>query len=488
MSTAELIQVLILGTLALGSAVALTVGFAGGLHFEPLIRKLSSAWLPTILLFALGASTLISGRNASLYGVTSNLVTEGASGYSGWVLRLSTAFTVGMSALMVASALLGKKVPKNAARPLFLAFSLYFFATYVVSGIFGTEFSISHKTFYPFLVVFALYVTSEYDEALFLRLMRDGLLVFLVVGLCMIPIRADLVMQKNYQGFIPGLSSRYWGLASHANNIGPLAVFFMLVTYWVPYRKWFFALPAIGVAVLTLVLAQSKTALVSAVIVAGVFVVRLWFNAIFGRGNKRNSGVLALAALLVITALVLVIFVADIYTRPLENLLLKIQGRGTFLTGRENIWSITIAQWHANPLFGYGPSLWGEEFTARYGYLGIASNAHNQFFDVLGSSGIFGVAAFVVYVLVLCQYAIRLAGPSKWISIAMLLFIAIRCVSEVPLKTMNITTSDFIMHAVLLGLFMRAAVRNEKSTQQTTPPLPARAAHGNTAAHPAALA
>ena len=172
MSSADIFQSLMLGAIALGGALVLVLGFAGGLHFEPAIRKLASAWLASILLFALGASTLVSGRNASLYGIGDNLMALSVSGYSEWVLRLSTAVAVGFSSLIVASALLGKQTPQDAARPLFLAFSLYFFATYVFSGLFGTVFSISYKTFYPFLVVFALYITSDYEEELLLRLVR----------------------------------------------------------------------------------------------------------------------------------------------------------------------------------------------------------------------------------------------------------------------------------------------------------------------------
>jgi len=463
MSIAEIIQGIIFGTLVFCFALAIVLGFFGGIHFEPQIRKLCSAWLPLILLIALGLSTLFSGRNASLYGIANSLFVGGVSKYSDWILRIATAFVVFTSLLMVVSTFLSGRFPKNAARPLFLTFALYFFAVFVVNGIFGTEFSISHKTFYPFFVVFALYVTSEYDEILFLRLIRDGLLVFLVVGILLIIINYDLVMQKGYHGLIPGLQSRFWGLASHANNIGPLAVFFLLITYWVPYRKLFVTVFAICVAFLTLVLSQSKTALISAFLVAIVFIFKFWFDAIFGRDKRRTVGVLAVSVFLLLVLFVLITFVADIYTRPLEYFLAKLQGRGTLLTGRENIWSITIAQWESSPLFGYGPSLWGDDFTTRYGYAGIASNAHNQFFDVLGSAGIFGLIAFMIYVWMLCQYAIRLAGDSKWISIALLIFIASRCVSEVPLKMMNITTSDFIMHAVLIGLFMRATVRQENN-------------------------
>lgn len=469
MSSAELIQYLILGTIAICTSIALIMGFAGGLLIEPYIRKVASALLPTLLLFALGISTLFSGRNTALYGVSGEMMSRDASGLESWILRIATAATVGISVMIVAAASLSKTSRKNAARPLFLYFCLYFFASYVVSGIFGTVPTMSYKTFYPFIVVFALYVTSDYNEELLLQLARDGLLLMLFVGLCLIPLKPELVMQKTYQGIIPGLSGRFWGLASHANNTGPLAVFNFLLICWLPYKNRLFTFISIALCVITLVLAQSKTAFISAILVVSVFVYRVWFEAIFGKNVNPAASFLAIALTMLLAIFVLITFVADIYSQSFDQLISMIQGRGTLLTGRENIWSITMAEWQKNPLFGYGPNLWGEEFSARFGYLGVASNAHNQIFDTLGAAGVLGVITLAIYIFVLVWYAIQLAGISKWVSIALIVFIGTRCFSEVPLKTMNITTSDFIMQAIVIGLFMRVAQRREKGMMQTTP-------------------
>jgi O-antigen ligase len=362
-------------------------------------------------------------------------------------------------------ALVNKTRTAVAARPLFLAYSLYFFAAFVANGFLGTEFSISYKTFYPYIVICALYVTSDYDEAMLLRLVRDGLLVFLIAGLLLIPVQPDLVMQKGYSGFVPGLSTRYWGLASHANNVGPLAVFFFLIVCWYPYKKWPVTMLAVTVAVVTLVLAQSKTAIAAAGLVGGLLAARIWINAVFNNAHGRVGSVYALGATMLAAALGLLLVVTGRYQKPFEALLAQIEGRSGFLTGRDRIWTITLAEWQKNPLFGYGPDLWGTEFSNRFGFLGIASNAHNQFFDTLGSAGIFGVVSLAVYAAILLTYAVRLAASTQWISVALLLFFAARCLTEVPLKTINITTSDFFMHAVVLALFMRAAVRLERQSR-----------------------
>lgn len=459
MSTAEIIQLLVISVIATGGSIFLVIGVAGGVHVEPYIRRQASALLPALLLFGFAASTLISGRNTSLYGLAGNILEESGSGRGVWILRIATAMAVGISSLVVVSGFLRRADQRNPARPLFLAFSIYFVFSYVVSGLFGTEPTISHKTFYPFLVIFGLYLTSEQGEDLLLRLVRDGLLLVLITGLCLIPVMPDLVLQKGYVGFIPGFSYRYWGLASHANNIGPLAIFFFLVLCWLPYKSRALMMFAIAVAGITLIISQSKTSFISATLISAIFIVRWLWQAIFRNRFGRGVSVVVIGFGMVVVLLVLVAFVADLYSHLLEMLLNKIQGRGTLLTGREFIWSITMAEWERNPIFGYGPGLWGAEFSTRFGYFGIASNAHNQFIDTLGSAGILGATGLIIYVAVFVRYALLLAGQSNWLSIALLVFILTRCISEVPLKTLNITTSDFFMHAVVIGLFMRSGWR-----------------------------
>lgn len=463
MSSGELIYTVLFVTAALGGAVAIVAGLVFGVHFEPRVRRIASSWLPVLLLFGFAASTLVSGRNASLYGLGGAFGDIGP-GRGVWILRISTALAVGGSLLLVAAAVLRRASTQAAAKPLFFAFLGYFFFAYVFSGLLGTELAISHKTFYPLAVVCALYFTCDQNYEDLIRKVRDSLLLFLLVGLALIPVMPDLVLQKGYSGFVPGLTFRYWGLASHANNIGPLAIAFFLLMWWHPYRLRALTALAVAVSSVTLLLAQSKTAFVAAIFVVMFFAVRWWFLAVFHNKSGRTGSAIAIGfGMLLITA-VLVAAVADVYSYPLEYLLGKIQGQGTMFTGREQIWSITVAEWERNPLFGYGPDLWGDAFSARYGYLGVASNAHNQLFDTLGAAGVFGVISLAIYLAMLCYYAVLLVGPSKGASVALVAFLLIRCITEVPLKTINITTSDFFMQALILGIFMRAAMANADVT------------------------
>jgi exopolysaccharide production protein ExoQ len=464
MAISDFIQYGLPITLVLLFAIAFTLGVAGAVHTEPHLRAIGSAILPTLLLAGFTLSILVSGRNATLYGTIANLLEEPSSQASSWVLRLATAAAVGGSIIIILAAQMRKSASNSAIRPLFLAFCGYFFAAYVASGLFGTVFAISHKTFYPFVIVCALYLTRHENAAALIRPARDALHVFLLLGLLLIPIAPDLVRQAHFSGLIPVIPFRYWGLTSHANNVGPLAVFFLLLVYWVPYGSRWLNIAAVGIAFVTIVLSQSKTAYVVSAAVAGVFVLRFIVLSVMKRRFGTVGAMVSISLVMGILAAALLIVITGAYEKPLDYIVGKLLVRNSFLTGREVIWSITIGEWERSPLFGYGPEIWGDAFSAKYGYLGVASNAHNQLLDTLGASGYLGITFFIIYFATLWRYALLLAPSSKWVSVALLTFMTLRCITEVPFKTINVTTSDFFMHTVLLGVFMRAAtaVRLEK--------------------------
>lgn len=155
MSADQFIYVGLFAALALVAAAIVVFSLAAGVQIEPYIRRVFSAILPLVLLSAFALSTLVSGRNASLYGMAGNLAEEATSSASIWILRLCTLATVGFSAIVVASAILSKRPMPKESRGLFLAFCTYYLCAYVISGLLGTVPDISHKTLYPLLIVSA---------------------------------------------------------------------------------------------------------------------------------------------------------------------------------------------------------------------------------------------------------------------------------------------------------------------------------------------
>lgn len=471
MNSGELFALGFYGPIVFGFAIAVVLGFGAVLHFENVWRPALTCRLPILLLFAFAAATAVSGRNASLYGLGVDLISTAPSAAPTWVLRICTLTVVALSLVVIFGSFLRPSRITGPSRTLWLAFLGYYLSTHVVNGLLGTEFSISYKLLYPVVLIWALYVTSNEDTTRLLHAARDALLVFLVAGLLLLPFAPDLVAQSNYKGFFPYLSIRFWGLSSHANNLGPLALFFLILLRWKPYRFSSLNFLALAVAGSCLVLAQSKTALVTAAAVALVFMVRSLVLALRGAVRDRGARRSAFLAALVLAALPLLLLglsILSLHFGMVEGLERRLQGNSSLLTGREYIWQSTLNEWRQNWWFGYGPELWSDVYAARRGLFGIASNAHNQFIDTLGSAGIFGILGLLVYLGVLSTQAFRLSSVTKGASLAFLVLILLRGVTEVPLEAGNIATSDFFMQAVIVGLFMRAGTAKSKVSDGST--------------------
>lgn len=452
--------------LSMGAAIGVIVAGAVGLHFEKRFGKMAGTLLPALLLGAIGLAALFSGRNVSYYGFASILAADAASaGESYWVLRLATALAVGVSGVIIASRLFSRVGTAPVDPTLFYAFLAYFISTYIVSGFFGTEPTLTHSALYPIVVVTAIFLVSGREPDVLARYSRNAFLVFIVLSLVLLVLYPQLVRQDGYKGVLPGIDFRFWGLASHANNMGPVSLFFLLLLRLLPYRsRWATAVAAV-LAVVAMLLAQSKTTWIAAACVALAFVIRAAYRILTTKdrpGEGNPAKVLTGGAVVVMIAVLLTVLVSNVSSISVMSAWFPMDESGGFLTGRDRIWDITLRHWRDNPLFGYGPELWSFEFSRKWGYLGIASNAHNQIIDVLGASGVFGLVFFLGYFFLLLRYALVLAPSTRGVSIAFVVFLTVRGVSEVPLKLANITTTDFVMHAIALGVFMELANRRKR--------------------------
>ena len=78
-----------------------------------------------------------------------------------------------------------------------------------------------------------------------------------------------------------------------------------------------------------------------------------------------------------------------------------------------------------------------------------ATNAHNQFMETLARSGVVGATALVLYAAVLLALSLRAAKATGGLSIALLIAVALRSMSEVPLLMFGYGT-EFFTHLLLL--------------------------------------
>jgi O-antigen ligase len=111
-----------------------------------------------------------------------------------------------------------------------------------------------------------------------------------------------------------------------------------------------------------------------------------------------------------------------------------------------------------NPLFGFGPSAWGDDFRANHG-MSFAFHAHNQVLHTLSVSGVVGFAGLTFYFIALSIRAFSLRHQTSGVSVAMVLgLIYPRMLTEVPLNVDVILSDNLLVHLAVF-YFLCAAAR-----------------------------
>ncbi len=265
---------------------------------------------------------------------------------------------------------------------------------------------------------------------------------------------------------IPGFNFRLHGIFSHSNSLGMAALVYLVLdmadeTRATVYRKlgWF-------ISMCVLIATQSKTAWVGALLAYTIF-------SIYKILVQKSSRVGQSAMPLVIGGFVLVgmggfvLLFGNSVGNWFGGLDAETYNSLTSLTGRTNIWNITIRSWLENPIFGYGPGLWDIEYRLKYApqYLDIVGMAHNQFFQTLGESGILGVIGLVIYMITLLKVGLQYFSATRGVSLALVVIFLTRSISETPFRNLALDMmffAHFILFVLLLS--MSATAHNKNST------------------------
>jgi O-antigen ligase len=339
-----------------------------------------------------------------------------------------------------------------------LAFIVFWLSTVASPALFGANPKLSHDYAYALVIGLAAATASALERDQSLRAVRDAVLVFMTLGFLMIPFKASQVMDLSYtQGWLPGLP-RLAGLAPHAVSLGLLAQLGLLCLLARPYeRRWLNRL-AWTIGLLTLFMAQSKTAWLAFLLCTGVMLwVRhgpAWWRRMVNP-MQPGPGQLTLAALMLgVMALAGVLMFGDVSVR-LDRFINTPEGAQlTSLTGRDRIWAIAWEEWARNPVFGHGPGIWDESFRASIG-MSNATHAHNQFMDTLSRAGTVGAVGLGFYASVLLWLSLRFARTTQGLSLGLFLALLLRSISEVPLLMFGYSP-DLIIHVLLLMVLASA--------------------------------
>jgi len=423
------------GALVLSLAAVLALGTA--MEFENRWRVLMVPALYFLILVNNCLAPLLSGRDVLS---PDGLARPGAAGK--WFTRMIIVATLTICAARMVAAGFSHENRGMRGGVLLTGFGIYFLTAIVLTSALGTHPEFKHDQYYvPFLFA-AVYASRAQDPELALGFAKVGLFGFLLASCLVSLVAPQLTIEPNYHSWIPGVNFRFWGLETHANSMGPLALVYLLIALHQPFeRRWLQRLGLfLGVAVL--LLAQSKTTWTAAMItVPLLLIVRngAWGAAAFSLLSL--GGVIGIA-LLVLPALGV----------SLEALSETQQGyEASRFTGRDVIWSLALQEWMRNPLFGYGISMWDDAYRMRIG-MDHAVSAHNQFLQTLSVAGTIGLLGLLVYLGTLARYAIRAARPSQGLSIALLILVLLRCVTETPLQLESFLSGAFVTHLLLFHL------------------------------------
>lgn len=453
----------ILGLIAFTAAV---VGILGLFIVSRGVARFGTRGLINVIFWVivLAVTARITGSAREYLQEVSVTLTEyaGVMPWVIWFLRLSSVALVGVATMAILMSW-GRRHQLRGGTLLITGLLAVFLASFA-SSVFGTKPEFIHQTLYTLLVMLALILAPPIEPER-VAVYAKRVLAFIIYGSLILAV-ADPThyVQTGYSGIIPGFNIRLHGLAQHANALGPLALLYLVLAYWVPGKRPWHLLGNLA-ALAVLILAQSKTAWVSGIF---IFLILLAFRLAEQAGKELKSAqigwVTALGGGLFLAMLAssLAFFVT---ANPLDTLsrLLTADSELTTLTGRTGIWEITLETWRRSPWFGYGPALWDLEFRITHHSALAAWHAHNQFIQSLGERGLFGLAAMLLYVGAMLGYGIRYARETRGASLALVLLMLIRAITEIPFKISVLLDVSFLVHLVVFTILIMLARRGAAS-------------------------
>ncbi|GJJ04891.1 hypothetical protein RugamoR64_54290 [Duganella rhizosphaerae] len=469
-------DLIIFGAVALLAAFALILGAAFVLHLG---HKHEQGLLPYIfypVLLSIGIGALLSGRN--LFFFDEMMLAAPASKHAAvaWASRVAT-----LMLLLVPFERIGHHLLAGRRRPAVPMALLFGFLAFFVTNIVTSAFLSAHHSLVKDYFMFAgagvaalLMSRSEAESAL--RVFRNGVLVFMLIGAMVAPVRPELVMSHNYFGILPGVHIRYAGLSSHANSLGPLSVTFLLCLWRSPYANRLLSWFAWGLGLATLLLTQSKSSYISFLLGMACLMYFQGEQSLVRRLLDHRRPHLPVALILGALGVLAVVCLAFMFG-GMGDRITRFFGSSAgaelvSLTGRDEVWRIALQEWRRSPVFGYGLTIFDDAY--RYQIrIPYAYHAHSQFYQSLASAGLVGFFGLIVYLATLLWFAVRTVRASEGLSLALFLMLLSRSVSEVPMSLIGFGTEQMmqlLLLMVLAGYMRRPAAAAAAGTPAVVVP------------------
>jgi exopolysaccharide production protein ExoQ len=315
----------------------------------------------------------------------------------------------------------------------------------IVSSLVSENGGFSYKLFFFPLFIIAAYLSPRFNPIQKIEKILPILLLFLYSSLFAMLINANWAWSSYTDSWI-GLPIRLYGTSSHPNGLAGIAlVCIILSRLQTKHTFWFYLNNTI--AILIIVLSQSKSVWIT-------IIIWLFLEWLIKNFSTHRQFIVRFAITIVILFLIIATYILIFQ----KNIIFELFDLNITLNGRVNIWQITIDTWLNNPIFGYGPNLWNLTFRQGYGYL-WAGQAHNQFLQTLGESGLFGICALLVYFVVITKVGSKFAFASFFSTFGIVIALVIRSFFESPFSIYNIDES-FLIHAVFFVILLNSEFLN----------------------------
>jgi len=454
-------------------AFTIAIGFVfivgGTMHFGV---KRPDGFLPFLfvpMVLAIAVATIASARNLGLEELAPDAAELAAGGSAAkWTQRATSIFLLAASLERIAQFILAKRQP-NTPRALMVAYAAFWLCSVALPAGLGTRPTVSHEFIYALIIGTGALLTTENGARRTIIWARNALFAFMALGLLFLAAKKNLVLAPYTGGLIPGFHVRYSGLASGPNAMGPLAVLGLICLWCMPYQRRSVQSVAWLVGAVTLILTQSRTSWIAAVLcllVLVYFQYRGRIGAGLAQGRYKLQSQFLLGVLVALVLLCMAVLVSGALGARVEKFLASRTGGDLVtLTGRTEIWAVAIEEWRRSPLFGYGPAIWDPYHRYQVGY-SAAFHAHNQFLNVLAASGLIGLLSFLVYLVALVARTLPRLTAFKGMPAALAVLLLVRSISEVPIS-LHSFGSESLFHILLLMLVAGApaTVRRRKPVQ-----------------------
>lgn len=444
---------------ALAAALTMLGSFVAGYKLTSLLSR--AGRLELILWLTVASITLPVVLNPrTLNFVTEQTLLTMADFKSGFLAsRLLTLTLLGLAAIEIGRGWSSRAETVHRAPLLLNAFLIYSVGTVLIQAFGSDHPDFSHKSLYALIIMTSIYFLRQTRWDTIETHLKLALLVPVAGSLAAALIAPDFALLRPYLGLLPVIDFRLFGVASHANVLGSVALLLLIIELYFPSGRYL--RPTIIVsAIAVFILAQSKIAWFAAVAILALVWVpyRLAvYQALPGRAPRTLR--------LVVGLIVLAFFMAAAAVFVDWAALFAKHGLGTF-TGRLPIWQRTIDDALHNPLFGYGAGIWDFDYRRQAGMLHVGQ-AHNQFVQTLGEAGLAGLTLLLGYLAVLIYFAVKLFRISRGLILALFLLLFFQSLTEAPFRIRALMDWPFFAHMLLFFGVAHFSSLHDALRQQT---------------------